>query len=120
MNRIRTITFTLSVLSLFSPVAYGSNTSRDDTSGVFHNAFRRQVDAESPVKITGNLICKMAETNNQEACKLKIQDDQTGTLYDLVEADAAMRLFQSGLKRVAVEGRRLDENRIQVLQAKAQ
>ena len=68
------------------------------------------------VRIEGALTCDFAE-NSGKGCALRIQQNGTGKIFNLVEAANAMRLFMDGSRNVAVEGTLADNETLQVKKA---
>lgn len=56
------------------------------------------------IRIEGLLSCNMGETNTGQSCALKIQENGSGKVYQILNGSAAMHLLSEGKKNVAVEG----------------
>ena len=69
------------------------------------------------MRIEGALSCNLGSDNNDQGCALKIEEAGTGKIFNLVEASNAMRLFQDGSRKVAIEGTLADAETIQVKNA---
>ena len=71
------------------------------------------------IRVEGTLQCQMGDANSGQGCALKIQQNQTGHVYNLTENQTAMRFFLDGKKNVAVEGSLQNSNTIEIKVAEA-
>ena len=89
--------------------------------GTNRSMIRQEIEAISPqiklVRIEGALSCDMGAENNGKACDLKLRESKTGHTFNLIEAKAAMQLYQGGNKNVAIEGRLEDTDTLEVRDA---
>jgi hypothetical protein len=75
---------------------------------------RQEANSSAKVKIIGLLSCKLGVENTGQGCMLKLEEKGTGRIYRLSNAGEAMRLFQSGSKNVAIEGKFSDAETIEI------
>lgn len=82
-------------------------------------AMTRQSEASNRVTVEGNLICETlkVKTSSEKTCDLKIQDRSTGKVYRLASTESTLKLFESGIHEVAIEGRFSDFDLIEIKNA---
>jgi hypothetical protein len=68
------------------------------------------------VTIAGTLICEANASTQGDTCDLEIQDDSTGKIYQIQEGSKAqaMQFYQNGQTSVAVQGRLIDDDTVEV------
>ncbi|MGK5085005.1 hypothetical protein WDW37_17080 [Bdellovibrionota bacterium FG-1] len=77
---------------------------------------KNQVQAK--IRVEGVLKCDVQATQNQgQGCQLKVEETKTGTIFNLIEASTAMRLYLNGSHQVAIEGAPVNSNTIRVQKA---
>jgi hypothetical protein len=103
-----------SSMSLGALNAFASHDGSDVTV-----ASLRQERNRSNIKIQGFLSCNMGGENNGQGCALKLKDNTTGKIFNLSNATDAMRLFVTGTKNVAVEGKLADSETLQIASVSA-
>jgi hypothetical protein len=99
------------VQSLF--LALPAFAAREGSELVIQRQERAAADSKL-IRIEGLLTCKMGEVNTGQPCALRLEDAKSGKSFNLNNADAAMRMFQSGSTSVAIEGTYLDAQTISV------
>lgn len=76
-------------------------------SGINLSVLRHQSynpKASKLVRIEGLLRCDLGAENNGQGCDIRILEEKTGKTFRLIEASRAMRLYQDGIKKAAIEG----------------
>lgn len=82
-------------------------------------AILRQMERRNRITLTGELTCRMAESNDGRPCELKFTESETRRRYELTNADGAMRLYQSGQANVVLEGELRGDDTLAVAEARA-
>jgi len=68
-------------------------------------SIRQDMQTSNVARIEGVLECKMSAVNDGSACDLKLIDVRNNRAYGLVNGNGvAMRMFQSGVRSVSIEG----------------
>jgi hypothetical protein len=117
MKSVKTLGLLSALIAVFaSAPAYAS---RGDMTNFA--ALRQDREIRSPaaklVRIEGALSCTLEAENTGKGCELKLQENGSGRMYNLIEAKSAMRLFQDGKKNVLIEGRLAGAETIEVKSA---
>ena len=100
-------------VAFFSVPAFASRGDAVNLSTIRHESSIRS----KLVRIEGALSCEMAAINSGAGCSLRILDNKSGQTFNLIEANNAMRLYQDGNTKVAIEGTMSDSQTIQVRKA---
>lgn len=106
----------MTVIAGLSAPAFAYRGEAINLSMIRHEAAKRP--AGKLVRIEGALSCNLGTENNGQGCALRLEEAGTGKIFNLVEAANAMRLFQDGSRKVAVEGTMADAETIQVKEAR--
>ncbi|MBC7693262.1 MAG: hypothetical protein H7222_15975 [Methylotenera sp.] len=95
----------ISIVSLFAVQSLAFSLPAFATSDAMASAAEIRHNLKSSlVQLQGALSCQMDESNHGQGCTLKLQEAKTGKTFELTHAAGAMRLFQDGVKSVALEG----------------
>ena len=74
---------------------------------------RQMLDTEASIKLEGALACNMGTENTGQPCVLQLME-KSGKTIRLNNSQQAMKLFHSGTKNVAIEGKMGDDNTLQI------
>lgn len=120
MNSFYTLGFfsALIVAATAAP-AYASRGEIANFASLRHERQDRQERSPSAklIRVEGELSCALDAANTGKGCELKLTENGSGQIYNLIEAATAMRLFQDGNKNVLIEGRLAGTETIEVKSA---
>ena len=69
--------------------------------------------------VNGSLVCQMPEQNTGAPCEIKLREQETGIVYSLRNSGAVRRLFEDGIREVAITGNRLGDTVLDVTRTQA-
>jgi hypothetical protein len=92
-------------LGVFAPVrALAARGDTTNFASLRQDRADRKPSAAKLVRIEGALTCDLGLENTGKSCELRLHETGSDRIYNLIEASAAMRLYQDGNRNVMIEG----------------
>ena len=111
------LTGSLLSLQIAAP-AFAINGDFSNMAVIRHDSQNTAPVLSDLIRIEGALSCNLGATNGGQGCDLKLTENKTGRIFNLIEARTAMRLYQDGNKNVIIEGRLAGAETIEVKEAR--
>ena len=92
---------------------------RETASQETNLAMARQELMNTNIQISGTLNCALADANSGQPCQLNVIETESGRSYSLDDAGAVRALYDGGTRNVSINGKRIEANRIRVINATA-